>query len=95
VERSNKARWLELGLTIFVSTLASILSVTWTMSHKIATIEAQLADHQRHIDATQDIISAASKYGAATQGQVIKESTELSEVMRRLARIEEKLDSKK
>jgi septal ring factor EnvC (AmiA/AmiB activator) len=88
----TKARWIESLITMALSAVASALAATWVVSAKVASIDAMLKDHQRHIDHTEDLISQASKYGAATNEHVQVETTEVTDIKERLSRIERKLD---
>jgi len=94
VNGDRKARVIEIILSVVASAIGSAVIVAWTLSATLATYHEQLEQHQRLIDANSAEIRALSSGDRTQVGQLAKQEAANDEILRRLSRIENKLDGR-
>lgn len=90
----RKARVIEIILSVVASAIGSAVIVAWTLSATLATYHEQLEQHQRLIDANSAELRALRGADRTQIGQLAKQEAANDEILRRLSRIENKLDGR-
>ena len=90
----RRARLIEIVLSMAASAVGSALIVAWTLSATLANYHAQLEQHQRLIDANTAQLAALNSRDVNQASQLAAQERTNQEILRRLERIEDKLDGR-
>lgn len=93
--KERNARWIELGITIVVSAMSSSVIAAWIISSTLATMQANISENKRRIDENSYAIQNQATLDAVQQERIATTQARFEDILRRLDRIETKLDSRK
>lgn len=89
-----RARWLEMTIVSSLSIITSAVVVTWTVSATLAKFEAKLEAHDVRLSSVEQQERQAQADNSAQAAQIAVQSSQWTEVIRRLDAIDKKLERK-
>lgn len=88
----SRSRWAEIAITLAVSIIASVVSMTWTMSGTLSKFETTLANQEQRLKSLEISNREASSVNGAQAAQLAVQESRWADVLRRLDSIDRKLE---
>lgn len=87
-----RSRWAELAITLAVSVITSALVMSWTLSAQLAEFKTTITVQGQRLDRIELTVAQNTSVNGSQTAQIAVQSTQWTEVIRRLDAIDRKLE---
>lgn len=89
-----RSRWIELGITLAASIITSALVMSWRMSASLAQFQDKLDSQEMRLERVESQAQQNSSANSTQNSEIAVQSSQWSEVIRRLDAIDRKLEKR-